>query len=440
MNSSYRLGRAGYRHALFALSLASALTACGDSEQVGQNHSAISDSVWCDARKVLSERCVACHDGRGTGGSPMGLSTYSEMMADSPEKPGQKVWERMKVRLHADKAKAEGLGPMPPQNDLTKDELDALDTWLAAGAPTGDETQCALDAVPDEDLEQYWPASQCDEVYRVVATDGQGGKFQVPVGENHPQVMVDAPWGDEDVQAIAFRPITDNAKVLHHWILYDAGEGTLTFGQIGSGPFLTGWAPGDNLHKAFPPNVGMTMPKGKQSLRLDMHYFNTASDAKIEEDASGVEICVVKGEHMRPEAAAVSQRFSNITNLQIPPQVADYAITSDCKVVTTEPVHLMTASPHAHKLAVHMKFTVKKASGEEIVMHDGDFQFGEQASYELAPEVVLETGDVVTTTCVYTNTTDQTVTFGESTTSEMCFNFAVYYPSGALSCKGSFSF
>jgi len=421
--------------------LAAALSACGDSEQTAQGtSSAASDALWCDARSVLSERCVACHDGRGTGGSPMGLSTYSEVMADSTEKPGEKVWERIKLRIHADKAKAEGLTPMPPANDLSPADLKTLDDWLAAGAPSGDETQCALDALAEGDTEQYWPASECDAVYKVLATDGKGGKFQVPVGENHPQVIVDAPWGNDDVQAIAFRPITDNAKVLHHWILYDNGEGTFTFGQVGTGPFLSGWAPGDNLHKAFPENVGMAMPKGAQSLRLDMHYFNTASDAHIEEDASGVEVCVVKGEHLRPEVAEVSQRFSNITNLQIPPQVANYAITSDCKVVADEPVHLMTASPHAHKLAVHMKFTVKKASGEEIVMHDNDFQFGEQQSYSLAPEIIVETGDVVTTTCTYTNPTNSTVTFGESTTSEMCFNFAVYYPKGALNCRGGLPF
>jgi hypothetical protein len=84
-----------------------------------------------------------------------------------------------------------------------------------------------------------------------------------------------------------------------------------------------------------------------------------------------------------------------------------------------------------------MKFTVTKKGGGEIVMHDKDFAFGEQGTYPLeGGEVLLETGDVVKTTCYYTNDTSKNITFGESTTNEMCFNFALYWPKGALSCGG----
>jgi peptidoglycan/LPS O-acetylase OafA/YrhL len=64
------------------------------------------------------------------------------------------------------------------------------------------------------------------------------------------------------------------------------------------------------------------------------------------------------------------------------------------------------------------------------------FAFGEQGTYPLAGgEVLLETGDVVKTTCYYTNATTRNITFSESTSGEMCFNFALYYPKGALSCR-----
>ena len=51
---------------------------------------------------------------------------------------------------------------MAPQNDLTEQELADLDDWVAARAPSGDETQCAIDAL--RAYEEYWPASQCDAV------------------------------------------------------------------------------------------------------------------------------------------------------------------------------------------------------------------------------------------------------------------------------------
>jgi hypothetical protein len=81
-----------------------------------------------------------------------------------------------------------------------------------------------------------------------------------------------------------------------------------------------------------------------------------------------------------------------------------------------------------------MRFTVQKKDGREIVMHDGPFVFAEQQSYPLIPEVVLEQGDRVLTSCSYTNDSTRQITFGESSTNEMCFNFAMYYPAGALKC------
>jgi len=229
------------------------------------------------------------------------------------------------------------------------------------------------------------------------------------------------------VQAIAFRPITDNAKVLHHWILYANGGG-----------FLTGWAPGDDERTPFPADVGMEMPTGAGSLRLDMHYFNTNSPTAAA-DKSGVEVCVVKGAHLRKNSAAVTMSLTSIGGLGglAPANTANHDAVGTCVVNATQPVHLMAAAPHAHKYAVHMKFTVKRKDGTEVVMHDAPFQFGEQGTYALDPEVIVNTGDVITTTCTYTNNTNKNITFGESTTNEMCFNFAPYWPKGAFSCGGA---
>ena len=71
---------------------------------------------------------------------------------------------------------------------------------------------------------------------------------------------------------------------------------------------------------------------------------------------------------------------------------------------------------------------------QEIVMHDQPFKFGEQGSYGLDPPVMITAGDTVTTTCTFDNDTSRNITFGESTENEMCFNFASYYPKGALIC------
>jgi hypothetical protein len=71
-------------------------------------------------------------------------------------------------------------------------------------------------------------------------------------------------------------------------------------------------------------------------------------------------------------------------------------------------------------------------------MYDDDYNFESQGSYPLADEIILETGDTVSTYCTYTNDTAKNARFGENTADEMCFNFALYYPMNALGCVGGF--
>jgi Copper type II ascorbate-dependent monooxygenase, C-terminal domain len=347
--------------------------------------------------------------------------------------PGKKVYERVGVRVHADQSQAEGLVVMPPGKPLSAADTAAVDAWVAAGAPGGEDPTCAPSggvAPPTGNpAETEWPLKECDAVYKIVA-HGAGGvdtPAMAPAGrESHPQIAWDAPWGDEQVQAIAFKTITDNRAVLHHWILNGRPGG-----------FLTGWAPGEDGIKKMRDDIGMLMPTGKGSLNLDMHYFNTTGTTD-QPDNSGVEVCVVKKEHFRPNVSAVTMSLASVL-FSIPPN-SKYEAKASCTVSGTEPVTLLSASPHAHKLAVRMTFSVKKKDGQTIMMHDMPFAFGEQKSYTLDPPVVVTKGDVITTSCFYENTTSRRVGFGESTTDEMCFNFASYYPAGALKCGTGVSF
>lgn len=384
-------------------------------------------SSWCQAKVIFDKNCIACHDGKGSSGTPMGLTKYEDYVASAPVSTGKKVYEAIGARLH------DAARPMPPKGNLSTADLALLDAWIKAGAPAGDPTKpCVVDGVR-EPYETPWPPpGGCDATYKITAhgTGGVNTPYVVPPrDEIHPQVQWDAPWGNEKVQAIAFRPITDNKLVLHHWILYsNAGNSAL-----GGGAFLTGWAPGDDERPPMPEDVGLEMPTGPGSLRLDMHY-NSLTATKSENDQSGVEVCVVKGARLRKNPAAVTMSLAVFGFPLAPANRTNYEATSVCNVTASKPVHIMTAAPHAHRLAVRTKFSVKKKNGTEIVMLDHPFIYGEQGSYGLENEVIVETGDKITTTCVYTNTTNQNVNFGPNTADEMCFNFAMYYPSGAFSC------
>ncbi len=358
----------------------------------------------------------------------MSLLVHADYTAQGPITQSKTVFALVGERIH------DVQDPMPPQGTraLTDDEKATIDAWIAAGAPDAAEdcTQPSGGGTGDGDGDgpqlTAWPPADCDEsfIIRSHAAGDPSKPMIVKAGsEVHPQIIWDAPWGTEDVQAVGFRPITDNAKVLHHWILYE------NTGSALSGAFITGWAPGDVQQQDLPSDVGMYLPKGTKSLRLDMHYFNLVG-SKDEEDHSGVEICVSRKK--RPNTSTVFMGFSNILGLSLPAQKST-DIVGICKIQGSVPINALSVSPHAHSLAYNMKMEVKRAgSGAIEVWHDEPFAFEDQRIFPL--NKVLNPGDVVKTTCSYKNTTPMTVTFGEDTNDEMCFNFVAYYPMDGFSC------
>jgi hypothetical protein len=264
-----------------------------------------------------------------------------------------------------------------------------------------------------------WPAD-CETHYKLMINQGTA-KSQVPAGaEVHPQSSIAPPWKG-DVQAVAFRPITDNKRILHHWILYAA-----------DGSFLTGWAPGadENAKETLPSDVGMYLP-ATGNMRMDVHY-NNLTGTKAEEDNSGVEVCAISTpSKFRKNTATVVGLNGNAT---APAHMhVDNATT--CSVqASMGTATLVSNSPHMHQLGVHAKLVLKQGSMTSV-LHDADFTFDNQHAYRMDPLVVLKTGDQFTVTCSYTNNTDKNVTFGQNTEDEMCFNFITVYPKGGFSCR-----
>jgi hypothetical protein len=378
---------------------------------------------WCGVRSTLREACTSCHNEQKTAGAPMSLLTFADLQKPAVSDKNRKVYELVKERIHDEER------PMPPQKRLSAEQLSGIDSWVDQGAAASDDVTCGEDessvtaTANGAKIDFEWP-DNCDATYRITshAEGTEDAPYKIGPGEEiHPQVYVDAPWGDEPVQAIAWRTITDNARILHHWILYGANR-----------EFLVGWAPGKD-GDMMEEDVGMLLVNGQ--LRLDMHYNNLGNESD-EQDQSGVELCVVKKDRFRKHTATVAQTLGAF-QINLPPKTTGVDVKSVCTLNGDQPITLLTASPHAHRMAKHMKFTLDRADGESIVMHDQSFNFEEQGQYTLEKPLTVNKGDKITTVCTYDNDSDKTVTFGEDTGNEMCFNFALYYPQGALNCSFS---
>jgi hypothetical protein len=395
-----------------------------------QQQQPVAATGWCDAIGVIKDHCQECHGAARKFGAPMSMVTYDDLQKPAVTMPTKKVYELVSVRVHSTSS------PMPPMNypRLDNTALATLEGWIAAGALPGADPTCGGAASVGDptdnganvttgtsDTGEEWPAD-CQDHYKFLAYTGSAGgaKYTVPAGsEQHPSFYFTPPWTGQ-VQALAFHPVMDNAKVLHHWILYDSNQ-----------QFINGWAPGAEKSKhELPADVGIYLPPGGtgQQLRLDVHYNNLGGTTD-EQDSSGVEVCVISdASKFRANTATVYGLRGDATAPAH--QMVDNATT--CSVMASSPVHVLTNSPHMHRLGVHAKLELLQG-GMDKMLHDAAFSFDDQESYPM-DNVVVNSGDQFTVTCSYNNTTDANVSFGQNTEDEMCFNFVLYYPKDALNC------
>jgi hypothetical protein len=170
----------------------------------------------------------------------------------------------------------------------------------------------------------------------------------------------------------------------------------------------------------MPKDVGMNLGGG--DFILEVHYNNTGAPVP---DTSGVDICSTT--NLRPKTAGIF--WLGTPAVAIPAATSATDITSSCKPSLTQDFHVLRSWPHMHKLGRRMHAEVHHPDGSVNPLFDHPFDFNSQIQYDTP--YILKQGDSISTTCTYENGTGAPVSFGESTSQEMCFNFTVGYPDTA---------
>jgi hypothetical protein len=168
----------------------------------------------------------------------------------------------------------------------------------------------------------------------------------------------------------------------------------------------------------FPDGVGVRLAKGKQ-LNLNLHLFNTGADPLS--GTSGTKVRVMKEQDVVEYAEGI---LAGTLALNLPPHEKTTS-TGYCPM--SHDVTIFSVAPHMHQLGTYMRVVAMPAAGDEVVLHDGPYDFNEQRYYGITP-LSLAQGDQVRVECTHTNTTDATVTFGDSSLAEMCFAGIYRYP------------
>lgn len=168
----------------------------------------------------------------------------------------------------------------------------------------------------------------------------------------------------------------------------------------------------------LPSGIAVKIPKGTQLL-LNLHLFNTSADPI--NGTSGT-----RGRSM--PAADVQQTaegfLAGTVSINLPPMQKTTTV-GGC--LMSDDTTLIAVAPHMHVLGTYMKVTAESSIEGDVVIHDAPYDFNEQSFAQIKP-LRMAMGDNVKVECTHTNTTDKTVTFGESTHSEMCFAGLYRYP------------
>jgi hypothetical protein len=210
----------------------------------------------------------------------------------------------------------------------------------------------------------------------------------------------------EDIFVGAIRPIAPQGT--HHTVL--------AIGDFSAGNIL--YASGvDTNALEFPPGVGLRLRAG-DNVVLQLHIFNPSQETISGQ--SGIEIIKIAPEDVQQEADIY---LPGPLDLNIPPN-SSYTQTGTCNVGAEQTV--FAVFPHMHQLGSHFKTTLN-VGGEDMVIHDDDYDFNHQAFIPFDP-ITLSPGDSITTECTWNNTTSQTIGWGESSTTEMCFSIMYRYP------------
>lgn len=224
---------------------------------------------------------------------------------------------------------------------------------------------------------------------------------------------------EEDLYISAFRAIAPNGT--HHTLL------TRTNGSQPDGEFpcSAGNLADDMIYASgvgtdpfgFPEGVAIKLEAGTQLL-LNLHLYNPTTSAV--DGTSGTEVLVLPASEVQQEAEMI---FAGTVAIFVGPQV-EQTINGTCDFPVDATVG--TIWPHMHQYGTHMKVVHEAADGD-TVLHDAPYDFNEQVNYTIDP-VLVRGGERIRVFCSYENTTDATLTFGDSSDDEMCFAGLYRYP------------
>ncbi len=364
-----------------------------------------------EVRPLIERYCGSCHGATPNYGARSTLLDLDALLAARPD--GTRLSDQVAQRLAAGTMPPTGM-PRAPQADA-----EAIAAWASCGAVSVSPSSGLVSTAPPLLAPATGPAG-----LETVSFRASNYVVGPAVRDDYRCFVFDAPV-TEPKFIRRFEMVQDRTEVLHHVVLLRDVERRTALGDFncydGSGmptgsQYLYAWAPGQNALEF--PSGGLRMSPGERYI-VQIHYNNGRSLPDVR-DSSGVKMYL--GPMQGPEYGMVAL---GPTNFALPARVRT-RVTSRCTMRSRTTA--FAGMPHMHLLGSEFSQSILRGGmGEpERFVRVTGWDFNTQLFYSLP--ATLDPGDVIETSCVFRNTTDRSVTSGEDTGDEMCFNFLYVTP------------
>jgi hypothetical protein len=226
----------------------------------------------------------------------------------------------------------------------------------------------------------------------------------------------------------AFTPHTPQG--VHHLVLFidhthSQPEGEFPCAFVSGGPLTPIYAAGINANPTvFPTGVGYPLQDGDQ-LVLQVHELNAGCNSI--NGTAGLDVGLAPpGTQITP--AQVS--FVGNVTFTVPMGAAGYQVNGQCSHLPAG-TNVFAVFPHMHQIGASINVSLDTPSGPQTLANVTPWRFTEQPVINVSPIAQVAAGGRESVTCTYNNTTNQPVSFGQSSTDEMCFAITYFYPAAA---------
>jgi mono/diheme cytochrome c family protein len=367
---------------------------------------------------LFQKHCFSCHSQGGIG--PFTLTKHEDVKS----KLALIKWSVESKRMPPWMPDHTG-APITDVRQMSAQDIATVVKWVDAGGPAGN----------PKDAPPYNPQpQQLEWVDKTVAPALAHKPAKVGDSDDYHCLVID-PQLKQDRDLIGYEVVPGVKAIVHHVLIYPVdlaaakakeqvpGAGYTCYGGpgvpgiTGINRLIGGWVPGTTV-TVFPKGTGMRLPKGV-GLVMQIHYnFDNAPSAK---DLTTLRLQFAK----EPIPASKQLRMTALsdTGLAIPGNNTEH---KESNTITSPKARVWGVLPHMHAMGTKISVTITRKDGtKETIINIPKWDFNWQQSYFFSnantPQV--EAGDKVTLNCWFKNNTGKTVTWGESTTEEMCLNY-----------------